>query len=842
MVLLAALAVRPARMALHAAEAAAGRRHRRASRVNVCAATCATPSGELELHALDASHLRRTISGAWRFDSLLDVAALKAALRRAVSRYPPVAGWIEGDAAGGGLLLKWDAAAPGRGAAWFRASSPGSPPCVDDAVTHFPDDGSTLLVASVDHACCDFQAFMDFLSAWCHECAAAAEAAEASEGGADGAAAEPARRARSGAPAPLPPVWDRGLLAPLARRSCSAPAVADADAADAAPTAADAVPVAAACAAKPAPKPAPGGAADDDTAVHVDEPSPFQLHTDSSGSSGAEPRPGAAASSTASDSDGDVDSDDSWCTAATAWPAAGCGDEGAAGSAPPGLLGSGSVRALGGSGSMRRLVGGGSLRAAGSHSLRAAGSHSLRTIGSRSLRGAGSHSLRAANSLGAAGSRSLRAHGSHSLRRHTVRLVDSNSLQLQGSRSLQQHGSRSLQQRGSRSLQQHGSRSLQQHGSLRLAGSRGARLAPDGSAGARAAGGVAPTPLERIKSGSVSSFSRLFAGRAGSGSSGGSFSRLFSGRAAPAAKDAGFWPRPAAWHVDVLSRRQNAHMVGRGVLSALGAETRTWLLRKSAVAGLKGRLAAAMPGGAPPTANDVIAALVAASTAWAGPRKVAARGGLNAHVVVNARGRFGHGAGHDYFGSNSLLVPVWCPSELLPAPGAASPYPSPALVAHIHTALRSALSDPDGVIARRYEWMAAAQAAGVGGRVRACEAAALLDGDVCIDNVSNYPLFGFKFGGPRVAASASARFITCTRLAWVAPAGPGPDRAAGGPSGDLKLSLPLKRSQWAALAPFWEAVGLEQLRVTSTLDAAVYHPASLRNLMTEVTRSVLGGL
>ncbi|KAI8475250.1 MAG: hypothetical protein J3K34DRAFT_72256 [Monoraphidium minutum] len=642
MVFLAQLTLRPARIALQAAEAAAGRRARRGARINVCAATCAQPAGELQLHSMDASHLRRTLSGAWRFDSLLDLGTLTAALRRTVSRYPPVAGWLE-PRAGGGVALKWDAAAPNRGAAWFRASAPGLPPAVDDdealyerdclptlerhcllaiQATHFPDAGATLLVATIDHVCCDFQAFMDFLSAWCHECAAEAGGAEL--------------KASCVVPAPPPPVWDRALLAPV----------------PAAPRAAAAL--------------LSGGGADTDSSC------------------------GSAAGG--GDDARSVASDDRWWSADDSSDVT---DDDASDAARLGGI-----------------------------------DHKLGTPAI------------------AAPSRAL----------------------------------------------------------VNVWAGAGGGASDDASSSCSSGSGASPP------------------GRRG--------------------KDAAFWPRPAAWHVDVLSRRQNASMLWRGVVSAINAETRTWVLPRAAIDGLKAALSGAMPaGGRGATANDVIAALVAAGAAWAGPRKVACRGGLNAHVVVNARGRFGHSAGADYFGSNSLLVPVWCPASLLPAPGVdASPLPSPALVAHIHSALRSALADPGGLMRARFEWMDAAQAAGVAGRVRACEAAALLDGDVCIDNVSNYPVFSLKFGGAASAAAASVRFIAFTRLGWVSPAGPGPDRAAGGSSGDLRLALPLKRRQWAALAPHWAALGLRHVKTGSTFDDVVYQPASVRNLLAEVTRTTLGGL
>jgi hypothetical protein len=127
--------------------------------------------------------------------------------------------------------------------------------------------------------------------------------------------------------------------------------------------------------------------------------------------------------------------------------------------------------------------------------------------------------------------------------------------------------------------------------------------------------------------------------------------------------------------------------------------------------------------------------------------------------------RFGHAAGDDFFGNTSLLVPVWCPAALLPAADAPSPEPSAALAAHIHSALREELSAPAGLMRRRYEWMAAAQGAGVGGAVRSCEAAALLEGDVCIDNVSKYDeVFSVKVGVVGVCACVCAFVRVCVRL------------------------------------------------------------------------------
>ncbi|KAI8471326.1 MAG: hypothetical protein J3K34DRAFT_507115 [Monoraphidium minutum] len=564
----------------------------------------------LRLHALDAAHLRRTISGAWRFHSLLDLAVLTAGLRRAVARYPPVAGWVEAGRAPGELAPKWDAAAEGRGVAWFRAASPGRPPALDNEMgmydakcvpalrrhclmaiqaTHFPEVGATLLVAS---------AFMDFLSAWCNECGAEAQAAASRHGGASKDAGGAAARARSPAPPPPPPVWDRRLLAV-----------------------------------------------------------------------------GAAASG------------------------------GSSGSASP----------------ASSLDGGGSFGSSAS-----------------------------------------------------------------------------------------------------------------GAKGGAAAGGQAPGRAGAARSMGGTSLSRT-------GSLSSVYGLSFLPQRSGPSLDAASWGGPAVWHVDVLSRAQNAAMLLYGMVSVINARTQAWLLRRRVADELKARLGGAMSKGAPPTGNDVISVLVVASAAWANPRKAAARGGLNAHIVVNARGRFGTAAGPDYFGSNSVLVPVWCPIDLLPAPGAATPYPTPALVAHIHDGLRAAIADPAGIVAARYEWMAAAAGAGVCGRVRACEAAALLAGDVCVDNVANYPSFSLKFGGPRVAEACATRFTPCTRLAWVMPAGPVADRGAGGASGDLRVSLPLKKREWARLAPHWEALGLEHIKTSLTCFAAFFQPAAVRNYFAEVTRTPLGG-
>ena len=201
--------------------------------------------------------------------------------------------------------------------------------------------------------------------------------------------------------------------------------------------------------------------------------------------------------------------------------------------------------------------------------------------------------------------------------------------------------------------------------------------------------------------------------------------------------------------------------------------------------------------------------------------------------------RFGQATGRDYFGNDSLLVPVWCPSFLLPPAGAPSPLPSPALAAHVHSSLRGMIAAPGGLMRRRYRWMAAAQAAGEAARVRHCEAASLLDGDVCVDNVSNYHLPALRFGCAGAATASATKFIVCPRLAWVTAASASLGAAA---AGGLRVSLPLALPEWEALRPHWEGLGLELVKCYPAVDQAAYHPAFIRNQLCEVTRSTLTGL
>jgi hypothetical protein len=56
------------------------------------------------------------------------------------------------------------------------------------------------------------------------------------------------------------------------------------------------------------------------------------------------------------------------------------------------------------------------------------------------------------------------------------------------------------------------------------------------------------------------------------------------------------------------------------------------------------------------------------------------------------------------------------------------------------------------------------------------------------------------------------------------------------------VSLALKRKKWARLAPWWKAMGLRQVGALGTLDVMIYHPTSLRNLVSEVTRTPVMGL
>jgi len=122
-------------------------------------------------------------------------------------------------------------------------------------------------------------------------------------------------------------------------------------------------------------------------------------------------------------------------------------------------------------------------------------------------------------------------------------------------------------------------------------------------------------------------------------------------------------------------------------------------------------------------------------------------------------------------------MPVWVPAELLvqeaaapatpacslarvspmadgdqpPTPPAACHrqpawMPSAALVAHVHTAVRAALADPNSIVRQRLQWLARAQQAGVTSSVRLHDIAPLMDGDVCLDNVVNNPYFDIRCG------------------------------------------------------------------------------------------------
>jgi hypothetical protein len=117
-------------------------------------------------------------------------------------------------------------------------------------------------------------------------------------------------------------------------------------------------------------------------------------------------------------------------------------------------------------------------------------------------------------------------------------------------------------------------------------------------------------------------------------------SRASSGGGSRASKDSSFWGGESAWHCDVLSKRNGMAMLTGGLVGMMACQTRTWLLPRPAIAALKARLGTAMAweGKGAPTANDVLSAVLAASVAWVTPGKVARRGGLNVHVVVNARG------------------------------------------------------------------------------------------------------------------------------------------------------------------------------------------------------------
>lgn len=64
----------------------------------------------------------------------------------------------------------------------------------------------------------------------------------------------------------------------------------------------------------------------------------------------------------------------------------------------------------------------------------------------------------------------------------------------------------------------------------------------------------------------------------------------------------------------------------------------------------------------------------------------------------------------------------------------------------------------------------------------------------------------------------------------------------GGPSGDLLITVPLPADDWARLAPHWRAAGLSlRLDRPSHSDAAS-HPAVMRYVLAELTRTALGGL
>ena len=79
--------------------------------------------------------------------------------------------------------------------------------------------------------------------------------------------------------------------------------------------------------------------------------------------------------------------------------------------------------------------------------------------------------------------------------------------------------------------------------------------------------------------------------------------------------------------------------MGAGLKCLISCEARDWVLPRAVIGRLKAELGTALaPGGAGLTANDVLSSLLVASVAWADPARVAARGGLNVHIVVNARG------------------------------------------------------------------------------------------------------------------------------------------------------------------------------------------------------------
>ena len=97
-------------------------------------------------------------------------------------------------------------------------------------------------------------------------------------------------------------------------------------------------------------------------------------------------------------------------------------------------------------------------------------------------------------------------------------------------------------------------------------------------------------------------------------------------------------PPRTCLQVHPLSRVHTALTLLQGGLQLAGCQTRIWVLPKALISSLKQSLGAGMPGGSTPTANDVLGALLASSMAWLEPQRVASRGGLNLHVVVNARG------------------------------------------------------------------------------------------------------------------------------------------------------------------------------------------------------------
>jgi hypothetical protein len=82
-------------------------------------------------------------------------------------------------------------------------------------------------------------------------------------------------------------------------------------------------------------------------------------------------------------------------------------------------------------------------------------------------------------------------------------------------------------------------------------------------------------------------------------------------------------------------------MLAKAFWSMAACRTQSWLLPRAAISDLKARLGPGLP--APPTANDLLCALLAGAAAWLGPGRVAERGGLNVNVVINARGWVGGG-------------------------------------------------------------------------------------------------------------------------------------------------------------------------------------------------------